>query len=151
MSLDTDIAILGQARPLSLLERDALRLLAFSGDRRRLRPGDVLFRKGETSFGGAVVMSGEIGLDEDQQGEPRQIARAGALIGEVALLVATQHPAQAVARADSEAIVISRHLFKRVLEEFPQNASAIHQAYAADLRRLSGQTALIRQKIDQIG
>jgi CRP-like cAMP-binding protein len=151
MSLETDISLLARVRPLSLLDRDALRLLAFSGDKRRLRSGDVLFRKGESSYGGAVVMSGEFALDEDENGVPRRVARAGALIGEVALLVATQHAADAVARADSEALMITRHLFKRVLEEFPQNAAAIHHAYASDLRNLSSQTARVRQKLDQIG
>ncbi len=149
MSLETDIAVLGQVRPLSLLDRDALRLIAFSGDRRRLRAGDILFKKGDSTFGAAVVMTGQISLDGDEG--DAHVVGPGALIGEMALLTPTQHAAQATARTDCEALVVSRHLFKRVLEEFPQSAVAIHQAYASELRTLSAQTARVQRRLDAIG
>ena len=52
MALDDDIAILSQAPLFNLLERDALRLVAFASESRSLRAGDVLFRKGDRSDGG---------------------------------------------------------------------------------------------------
>ena len=63
MALDDDIAILSQAPLFNLLERDALRLVAFASESRTYREGDVLFKRGDRSDGGYVVSRGTIALD----------------------------------------------------------------------------------------
>ena len=60
MALDDDIALLARQPLLSLMERDALRLLAFAAESRILRAGDVLFRAGEPSDG---AVSGRVRRD----------------------------------------------------------------------------------------
>ena len=62
MALDEDMALLARQPLLSLMERDALRLLAFAAESRILRAGDVLFRAGEPSDGAVLVVSGAIAL-----------------------------------------------------------------------------------------
>lgn len=152
MSLDQDMAILGGTPPLSLLDREALRLIAFSSDKRRVRGGELLFRKGGASYGAAIVLSGAIALDPPDDGsEPARIVGRGALIGELALLIATDHPAQSVAHEDSEVLIISRQLFKRVLDEFPDHAVAIHGHYAEQLRALAAQATRVQRKLDAMG
>ena len=56
MALDDDMTLLARQPLLSLMERDALRLLAFAAESRILRAGDVLFRAGEPlrSYGHAI-------------------------------------------------------------------------------------------------
>jgi CRP-like cAMP-binding protein len=132
MSLDDDIAMLAQAPLLGLLERDALRLLAFAADKRRLRQGDVLFRKGDRSDAGYVVTEGEIGLDTGG-GKPVVVARRGDLIGQTALFIRAQRPATATARAPSVVLRLSVSLIRRVLEEYPEVAGAMHAALAEEL------------------
>ena len=58
MALDEDMALLARQPLLSLMDRDALRLLAFAAESRILRAGDVLFRAGEPSDGAVLVVSG---------------------------------------------------------------------------------------------
>ena len=58
MALDDDIAVLIKAPLFNLLEKDALRLVAFASENRTFRAGDVLFRKGDRSDGGYVVSQG---------------------------------------------------------------------------------------------
>ncbi|WP_342360126.1 cyclic nucleotide-binding domain-containing protein [Terrarubrum flagellatum] len=152
MSLETDMAALAQVRPFSLLDREALRLIAFSAERRKLRAGDILFRKTAASYGGGVVVSGAIALDPPEDGSPpRHVARRGSLIGGVALLAPTDHAAQSVAQEDSEVLVVPRQLFKRVLDEFPQHAVAIHASLAEDLKKLTRETEAIKRRLDALG
>ena len=132
MSLDDDIAMLAQAPLLGLLEWDALRLLAFAADKRRLRQGDVLFRKGDRSDAGYIVTEGEIGLDIGG-GKPVTVARRGDLIGQTALFVRGHRPATATARAPSVVLRLSVSLIRRVLEEYPDVAAKMHAALAAEL------------------
>lgn len=151
MSLIDDIAIASQAPPLRLLDREALRLLTFSSDRRRLRAGELLFRKGSSSYGAALVLSGSIALDPPEDGSAGgHVVRRGALIGEMALLAPTDHAAQSVAAEASEALIISRELFRRVLTEFPDQAVAIHAYYAARLSELSSEAMSVKRKLDAI-
>ena len=70
MALEDDIAILSQAPLFNLLDRDALRLVAFAAENRTLRAGDMLFRKGDRSDGGYVVSRGAIALDASDDGSP---------------------------------------------------------------------------------
>jgi CRP-like cAMP-binding protein len=143
LALDETIGLLAQAPIVGLLERDALRLLAFAADTRRLRAGEVMFRRGDRSDGGYVVTRGRIGLTGvgDREGEPDVVAEPGALIGRVALFV----PATAVALDRSEALRISPTLMRRVLDEFPAAASQIHAAMAADLQAMMADLERVRE------
>ena len=87
MALDDDIALLARQPLLGLMERDALRLIAFAAESRILRAGDVLFRVGEPSDGAVLVISGAVALDSREDGQPAQeIVGPGALIGPYARL-----------------------------------------------------------------
>jgi CRP-like cAMP-binding protein len=120
MSLEEDLAALSTIPLFNILGPDALRLIAFSGETRILRAGDVLFRKGEPSDGGFVVLSGSIALDTtDHGGAARQIVIPHALIGEIAIIAQTERPATAIAREPSTVLRVTRALFHRVLKEYP--------------------------------
>lgn len=146
MALDDDIATLGRAPLLSLLDRDALRLLAFAAEHRRLRAGDVLFRAGDRADGGYVVTRGVIDL-LDAAGTPVFAAEPGALIGRHALFVRGQRAATAMARVESGAMRISISLMRRVLEEFPQAAVAMREEIAADLTDLTARLAVVGERL----
>src|SRR5215203_467801 len=65
MALEDDIATLSRAPLFSLMDYDALRLVAFAGEHRALGSGDMLFRKGDTSDGGFVVTKGAVALEPE--------------------------------------------------------------------------------------
>lgn len=148
MALDDDIAILARAPLFSLLDREALRLVAFAAENRAMRAGDVLFRKGDRSDGGYVVSRGAIALDARDDGSPATfIAGQGALIGRTALFTRVDRPATATAREQSTIIRVSPSLMRRVLEEFPGAADAMQEALADDLNRLTGSLEGVRQTL----
>lgn len=148
MALDDDIAILASAPLFNLLDRDALRLVAFASENRSLRAGDTLFRKGDRSDGGFVVSKGAIALDAADDGSPAAfIAGPGAVIGKAALFARIERPATATAREPSTVIRVSPNLMRRVLEEFPAAAAAMEDAMAEELARLARGLEQVRQKL----
>ncbi len=136
MTLEQDIRRLSAIPLFSELGPEALRLLAFSGETRMFRTGDVLFRRGETGDGGFIVMVGAVALDSSGEGRPaRQIVGPGGLIGERALISALPRPATAIAREPTTVLKITRRLFHRVLTEFPESAERIRKTLARSLRQ----------------
>jgi CRP-like cAMP-binding protein len=148
MALDDDIATLAKAPLFNLLERDALRLVAFASEARSLRAGDVLFRKGDRSDGGYVVSSGSLTLDAHEDGSPAGfVAGPSALIGQAALFTRIARPATAAAAEPSTVIRVTPSLMRRVLEEFPDAAAAMQDAMADELTRLTQGLESVRQKL----
>jgi CRP-like cAMP-binding protein len=146
MALNDDIEVLGQAPLFHLLDRDALRLLAFAADHRSMRAGDVLFRKGDRSDGGYVVARGAVALNATEDGSPADfVAGPGALIGQTALFARLARPATATAREPSSVLRITPSLMRRVLEEFPTAAAAIEQALSDELAQLTEGLDRVRQ------
>lgn len=137
MRLDDDVLRLGQTRPFDLLPREAVQLIAFSCEKRRLRAGEALFFAGESADSGYFVHSGAITLVEDRA-EPKAERRVGpgALIGESALYTPTTRRVSARAAEDAVVMRISHETFRRVLTEFPAGAEKIRAALAARTRRL---------------
>src|SRR6202011_2253876 len=65
VTLDDEVVRLARTRPFDLLPREAVQLIAFSCEKRRLRAGEALFFPGETADSGYFVHSGAITLLED--------------------------------------------------------------------------------------
>lgn len=138
MRLDDVIFILKALPLFRKVEPEALRLLAFSAPRRQLRAGDILFRKGDLSDGGFLVLEGEVVLDPSDNGAPSShVFRAGTLIGQAALFTPIDRPATAIAREPTQLLAFTRELIERVLDAHPRSALAVREALAEDTRKLA--------------
>ncbi|MFO1117602.1 MAG: cyclic nucleotide-binding domain-containing protein [Beijerinckiaceae bacterium] len=139
MALDDDIRTFLEIPLFRLLERDAVRLLAFSAETKLLRAGDVLFRSPATVDSGNLLIKGALAIfdNPDQIGAPRQVARAPALVGELAMITATEFTGSVVAREPSTVLRISRTVFHRVLAEYPRSAQAVREALVTRLKGIS--------------
>lgn len=132
------MARLARTRPFSLLPREALQLLAFSSERKRLKAGNSLFEAAERADAGYFVLSGAIVLSAaDGESERSRRVEAGALIGEMALMAEVARPFAARAAVNAVVLKAPREVFRRVLLEFPAAAVKIRQAYAARIRKLT--------------
>lgn len=128
MSLDRDIALLGSVELLSDLTSDQLRLLAFSAEHLDLAKGAVIYREGQEADCGYVVASGAVELSR-QMGDTKQILRtveANHILGEMALISQTQRLTTATVKDEGAALQLSRALFRRMLEEYPETAAGLH-------------------------
>ena len=137
MTLDNDVARLACTRPFNLLPREAVQLIAFSCEKRRLSAGEALFFPGEIGDTGYFVLSGAILLTE-VGAEPREArhARAGALIGESALYASVVRQVEARAVEDALLMRVRRETFHRVLAEFPEAAGKVRASLGARMRQL---------------
>ena len=149
MALQRDMDILAGAPLFGLLDGPALRLLAFAAETRLIQEDEVLFRKGERSNGGYVVMDGTVALDAGD-GSPIVLAEPGAVIGRNALFISTARPATATATVRSALMRVSQRLMRRVLEEFPSAAAALHQAHAAELASLTDGLERVRERFQAL-
>ncbi len=125
MALSDDIELLRQLEFFNVFSDDALRMILFATERQKLNEGEKLFSKGSPSTGGYIVESGSIALSDDLvEAELERVGR-GALIGEIALLASGERPVHAIARTDSQLIVLPRALMHRLLSEYPDAAQRL--------------------------
>jgi CRP-like cAMP-binding protein len=138
MALDDDMNNLRSIPLFQNFEPEALRLFTFGAETRLLRAGDTLFRRGEPSDGGYILMSGSIAVGTADDGRPAQkIVRPFALIGEIALMASTTRPATAIAREPTTVLKAPRRLFHRVLEEYPLTAARVRAFLATRLKEFA--------------
>jgi CRP-like cAMP-binding protein len=131
MSLEDDIAFFDQVPTLTVLGKQALRILAFGAETRRLQSGAVLFYAGELADGGYVVQEGSLLLEPGMLSEGKEvIVGPGTLVGELALLTDIVCPATAIAKEPTVVIRISRSLFRKMLEGYPAAAVKLRDVMA---------------------
>lgn len=147
MALDDDIRLLSGVELFQSFTPDQLRLLAFGAENMRLASGQILYEAGVEADGAFVVATGRIGLfRENAEGDRVLLAEAGAgaMLGELALIADTVRPTGAVAIGDTELVRLSRKLFHRILQEYPELAVALRDQIARGLTQMVG-------RIDKLG
>ena len=130
MSIEDDIAFLERVPILHRLGAPALRMLAIGAESRALEPGEVLFTAGEAADGGFIVQRGSLSLKPPRGGD-EVVAGPGTLLGESALLAETVRPATATAREGVSVMRISRAMFLKVLEGYPEAAHRLREVIVA--------------------
>jgi len=131
MTIEDDIAVLERVPILCRLGVPALRILAIGAENRQLAPGQVLFAAGEVADGAYIVQRGAIALQPERAADREVIAGPGTLLGESALLAETRRPATATALEDTTVMRLSRGLFLKMLEGYPDAARRMHEVIAA--------------------
>jgi len=128
MSIDDDVALLERVPTLRLLGANSLRMLAIGSEAREFDRGDLLFNAGDDADAGFIVQRGAFRVEDDSGAEV--VAGPGALIGELALVVAMRRPSTATALERSSVIRVARSLFQRVLESDPAAARRLRDEFA---------------------
>jgi CRP-like cAMP-binding protein len=140
MTLTDDINLLAQQPLFAGMSADQLRLIAFGADRRLISPGQMLFREGSPAESAYVIASGALELSTtgaDGQREVEHVAGPGTLLSELALVTLVERKFTAVAREDSSVIRITRALFHRLIEEYPDAARVIENRIRDNIGQLA--------------
>jgi CRP-like cAMP-binding protein len=144
MSIEDDVALLERVPTLRLLGNTALRMLAIGSEQRDFARGDVLFKAGDDADAGYVVQRGAFRVED---GGAEIIAGPGALIGELALIVAMRRPSTAIAIEHSTVIRVARSLFQRVLESDPAAARRLRDELATRTSQLASDILMAGAKL----
>jgi CRP-like cAMP-binding protein len=145
MSIEDDVALLERVPTLRLLGTTSLRMLAIGSEQRDFGRGDVLFNAGDDADAGYIVQRGAFRIDDG--GGVEMVAGPGALIGELALVVAMPRPSTAVALEQSSVIRVARSLFQRVLESDPAAARRLRDEFANRTSQIASEILMAGAKL----
>ncbi len=145
MSIEDDVALLARVPTLHLLGTTALRMLAIGSEQRLVARGDQLFNLGDDADAGFIVQRGAFRIEDGASAEI--IAGPGALIGELALVVAMKRPSSATALEHSSVIRVARSLFQRVLESDPAAARRLRDEFANRTSQLASDILIAGAKL----
>jgi len=145
MSIEDDVALLERVPTLRLLGTAALRMLAIGSEQRDVARGDLLFNEGDDADAGFVVQRGALRVEDSAGAEI--VVGPGALIGELALVVAMQRPSTATALEHCSVIRITRSLFQRVLESDPAAARRLRDEFASRTSQIASDLLMAGAKL----
>ena len=149
MTIEDDISFLGHVPTFAQLGFSTLQIVAIGSETKQLADGEILFRAGETTDAGYVIREGSLRLTTS---DPRRFDQGvtfgpGTLIGELALVTETVCAATAIAVEPTTVIRISRSLFCRVLEGFPDSARLMRDRFAEHANRASDELSRLREML----
>jgi CRP-like cAMP-binding protein len=121
-------------------------MLAIGSEQRNFGRGDVLFSQGDEADAGFVVQHGAFRIQDNAGTE--MIAGPGALLGELALVVAMSRPSTAIALENSSVIRVARSLFQRVLESDPVAARRLRDEFATRSSQIASDILMAGGKLN---
>ena len=148
MGIEDDIAFIERVPTLRMLGRTALRILAIGAESRYVHQGDVLFHAGDATDCGYVIVDGSFRLQSKSSAVGEIVAGPGTLLGELALIAETRRPATATATEPSTVIRISRSLFLKMLEGYPEAAQILREQIAARAHQTHVEMRDVRALLD---
>ena len=124
MSVKDDVTLLKRIPLFAKVDESRLNVLAFSTERVTVNAGNALYKDGQPGNAAYVIVDGEVGIRRAQADDDDfdVVARSGSLIGEQCMFAGVPHRGTATAVSNVEAMKISKELFYRVAEEFPDLA-----------------------------
>lgn len=137
MSVHDQVSLLRRIPLFSNVDESHLKVLAFATERVVLEAGDILVREGENATAAFVIVDGEAEASAGDSGfAKRKIpVERSAFIGEISMLSEQGYAATVRATSRLEALKITRDLFFRVINEFPEMAVQVMHVVN---RRLNG-------------
>src|SRR5450756_947366 len=145
MSIEDDVVLLERVPIMRLLGAAALRMLAIGSEQREVARGDALFNAGDDADAGFIVQRGAFRIQDG--GGAEIVAGPGALIGELALVVAMRRPSTATALENSSVIRVARSLFQRVLESDPAAARRLRDEFANRTSQIASDILMASTKL----
>ena len=155
MPLETEMALLQKLDLFRSIDPVRLEVLAFTAERQVLAAGDTLFNAGETADAAYLIIDGSaVMLSEGLAGEREAVRlEPGELIGENALFEPHRRISTVRAGGPLTVLKISRELFTRLINEFPELASGVLGSAIGRLETLSASLLALKVRMaeDRLG
>lgn len=156
MSIEDDIICLAAVPTFRLLGSNALRMLAIGCESRKLDKGEVLFTADDPADCGYVIQGGSFQLERARHSRQARrddapgvtIAGPGVLLGELALIIEIKRPVTAIAAEPATVMRITRHLFRKTLEGFPDAAERLRDHMAERARKTAAEISEVGAALD---
>ena len=143
-NVSDEINVLRTVPLLADLSPETLKLIAFSSERHNLDAGDVLFNSGDTSNGAYILLSGQLEVSIDKDGEKIVIGSVdvGDLVGEVGILSNVPRTATVSAVSNASVLLLTREIFTDLIKT---NSSVNEKVIGLLSERLASATIELSQ------
>jgi CRP-like cAMP-binding protein len=133
MNLNEEVELLKGVPIFSKVEPAKLKLLAFTSERMNFAAGQELFHQGDQGDAMYVILGGVADVLIDSQGGQIAVAelKKNGFVGEIAILCDVPRTATIKALQRVVCLRISKDLFLRLINEFPQIAVAVVRELAS--------------------
>jgi CRP-like cAMP-binding protein len=148
MQLDDAATILGRADFFEVCDAEQRRLLAFASERKKFRPGTVIYASGDVPEGAHVLISGTVSTTQDgAEDNPFLIHAQGALLGAMALVVAKPRPVTLKAVDAVETLFVPRSAFMKLANQYPELAGRAAERIRGELTSYLGAIEAVRGRM----
>ena len=127
MSVHDQVVLLRQIPLFAKVDESHLKVLAFATEHVVLLKGQTLIRQGDEAKAAFLIVDGEAEAFSGPESQPTSKTSVGrsAFVGEIAMLCGQPYSATIKAKSRLEALKITKELFFRVIEEFPEMAMEV--------------------------
>ena len=146
MSLDQEVEILRQIPLFANIETAKLKLMCFASERLAFKPGQVLFKQGDSGDAAYIVIDGEAEVIAETAAGPVSVAVLGRndIIGEIAILCDVPRTATIKAAGELITLKVTKELFFRMVTDFPEMGVEIMRVLAHRLESTTAQLSAMR-------
>ncbi len=138
MSLESEVDALKKVPLFANIETSKLKLMAFASERLTFRPGQVLVKQGDQGDAAYIILEGEaeVVLSQDDGSEVVVATlKKNSVLGEIAILCDVPRTATVRAKDKTETLKITKDLFFRLVQDFPQIGLEVMRILAARLEK----------------
>jgi CRP-like cAMP-binding protein len=149
MSLAHDIDLLAKVPVFEGMNDEQLRLIAFGTEKRRLSAGQVLFKEYSPAECAYIITNGTVELSvETKSGsyETQYRVGKGVMLSELALFTLCERKYTAIALDDVEVFRITRIIFHRLVEEYPEIGQLVIQRIQNNIAELASGAASMQHR-----
>ncbi|NQW12328.1 MAG: Crp/Fnr family transcriptional regulator [Alphaproteobacteria bacterium] len=141
MSLNEEVELLRNIPLFAKIEPSKLKLLAFTSERLIYQDDQVLVHQGDMGDAAFIIIDGtaSVTIDTDAGEIEVAIMGKGDVVGEIAILCDVPRTATVKASSKLTVLKITKELFFRLVNEFPQISIEIMRELAARLERTNAQ------------
>ena len=148
MQLDDATTILGRADFFEVCDAEQRRLLAFASERKKYKPGAVVYQAGEVPEGAHVLVTGTVAsYQEGDEENPFVITTQGAVLGAMSLVVAKPRPVTIKAVDNVETLFVPRTAFLKLANQAPELARRAAERIRGELMGYLSAVEKVKGKI----
>ena len=148
MQLDDATTILGRADFFEVCDAEQRRLLAFASERKKYRPGSIVYQAGEVPEGAHVLVTGTVAsYQEGDDANPFVITAQGTVLGAMSLVVAKPRPVTIKAVDNVETLFVPRAALMKLANQAPDLARRAADRIRGELMGYLNAVEQVRGKI----
>jgi CRP-like cAMP-binding protein len=152
VSLKEEVNLLQRIPLFQNVEPAKLKLLAFTSERVAFEAGQILFNEGDMGDAAYIIMEGDAEVSVRSPAGPVVVATLGrnAFVGEIAILCEVPRTATVKARQRLVCLRISKELFLRLINEFPQMAVSVVRELAHRLEQTNNKLRAAAAEVEKL-